>query len=210
MKNIIFISIVLAFMSTACKKESEGISRVTNLAKLTLVGDRYVTLKVGQTFTDPGAKATEAGKDIEVIKTGEVKNQQGVYNITYSAINSDGYSASINRTVVVANIDPAAAAVDLSGDYARSTNGSVATWTKISDGVYTVFNPGGAPGTNLTVVAISPTTTSVVIPEQIASDGAVTSSAGSPPNNYNPATKTYTWKIINPGYGTGDRTFTKK
>lgn len=209
MKNILFITIVLALMSSSCKKDSEGISRVTNLAELALVGDRYITLSVGEPFNDPGATATEAGNEIDVVTSGAIKTEEGVYNITYSAINSDGFSASISRTVVVADISPAAAAIDLSGEYARSTNGSVAVWTRISPGVYTVFNPGGAPGTNLTVVAVNPTITTVKIPPQIASDGTDTKSE-QVAANYNPVTKTYTWKIINAGYGSGDRTFTKK
>ena len=133
----------------------------------------------------------------------------GVYTVVYSAVNDDGFTASARRTVVVYSTDATAAANDLSGNYARTTNASVAVWTKIAPGVYTVFNPGGAPGTNLTVVAINPTGFTIDIPQQQSSDGSVTSSSG---ESYTPtpAPAKYTMVIVNPGYGTAARTFVKQ
>lgn len=186
-----------------------GISKVTYYPILTLTGNSIIAIPNGTAYTDPGVKAQAAGADVPVTTSGTVDaNTDGVYTLTYSAVNSDGYSASATRKVVVYTTAADAAANDLSGNYARTTNGSVATWTKIAPGVYTVFNPGGAPGTNLTVVAINPSGFNISIPEQLASDGSPTSSTNESYTNSNPAK--YSWKIVNPGYGTALRTFIKQ
>ena len=203
-------------MAVSCSKDKiinthdrVGISKVTYYPILTLTGNSIIAIPNGTAYTDPGVKAEAAGADVPVTTSGTVDaNTDGVYTLTYSAVNSDGYSASATRTVAVYTTAPDAAANDLSGNYARTLNGSIATWTKIAPGVYTVFNPGGAPGTNLTVVAINPSGFNISIPEQIASDGSPTSSTNESYTNSNPAT--YSWKIVNPTYGTALRTFIKQ
>jgi hypothetical protein len=203
---IILTAFVLCFAS--CKKETEGISKETSFPVLSRAGDEIIYLKKGEAFTDPGVTATEGDKDLEVKTSGTVDtNVAGVYTLTYSAINSDGYPGSTTRKVVVSDIAADAAANDLSGSYARSTNGSLAVWTKVAPGVYSVFNPGGAPGTDLTVIVFNPTVSRIFIPEQVSSDGSITKSSS---EVYNPATATYSWIIVNPGYGTALRTFVKK
>ncbi|NEU09249.1 DUF5011 domain-containing protein [Flavihumibacter sp. R14] len=220
MKKIIQLSVLMLFMMAATSCEDEdftypegqvGISKITVYPTLTLNGDRYmVIVNKSVPFSDPGAIAKEGDTEIPVTTTGSVdENTPGVYTLTYTAANKDGFTASTSRTVVIANVDAAAAANDLSGNYARTTNGSVAVWTKIGSGVYTVFNPGGAPGTNLTVVAVNATGDQIDIPAQAASDGSPTSSSQ---ESYNKAVSppTYSWVIVNPGYGTALRTFVKQ
>ena len=215
-KRFVFLLSVFVLIISSCKKddiintpEMVGISKVTYYAVLTLTGDVIMAVPNGTPYAEPGVKAEAAGTDVPVTTSGTVDaNTDGVYTLTYSAVNSDGYSASTTRTVVVYTTAADAAANDLSGNYARTNNGSVATWTKIAPGVYTVFNPGGAPGTNLTVVAINPSGFNISIPEQLASDGSPTSSSNESYTNSNPPM--YTWKIVNPGYGTALRTFIKQ
>lgn len=212
---ILLISLIAVFPS--CNKDDinntdteVGISRVTTFPILSIKGERYMTVAKGGTFTDPGANAKVGSTDVPFTVSGTVTTTTpGVYTVVYSAVNDDGFTASARRTVVVYETDVTAAANDLSGNYARSTNGSVAVWTKIAPGVYTVFNPGGAPGTNLTVVAINPTGFTIDIPSQQSSDGSVTSSSG---ETYTPAPAParYTMAILNPGYGTQARTFVKQ
>jgi hypothetical protein len=213
-----YVLLLAAFVTiiASCNKDSiisthdrVGISKVTYYPILTLTGNSIIAIANGTAYTDPGIKAEAAGAEVPVTTTGFVDvGKDAVYTLTYSATNADGYSASATRTVVVYTTASDAAANDLSGNYARTSNGSVATWTKIAPGVYTVFNPGGAPGTNLTVVAINPSGFNISIPEQLASDGSPTSSTTESYINSNPAT--YSWKIVNPGYGTGLRTFVKQ
>lgn len=215
-RKYVFLLIAFVTMAVSCSKDKiinthdrVGISKVTYYPILTLTGNSIIAIPNGTAYTDPGVKAEAAGADVPVTTSGTVDaNTDGVYTLTYSAVNSDGYSATATRTVVVYTTAPDAAANDLSGNYARTLNGSIATWTKIAPGVYTVFNPGGAPGTNLTVVAINPSGFNISIPEQIASDGSPTSSTNESYTNSNPAT--YSWKIVNPTYGTALRTFIKQ
>ncbi|MND44860.1 hypothetical protein D3C80_357090 [compost metagenome] len=206
----------LCMVGLSCKKYDTtypegyvGTSKITQYPILTLNGDRYMAFVNGGTFVDPGATAKAGDQDVPVTVTGSVDSSTpGVYTLTYSAVNSDGFSASVNRTVIIATVDASAENNDFSGNYARNTNGSVAVWTRIAPGVYTVFNPGGAPGTNLTVVVVNSTGTEIEIPEQAASDGSPTSSSDEVYSLGPPAT--YKWVILNPGYGTALRTFIKQ
>ena len=164
---------LLAVLFFACNKDEihntedkVGISRVTQFPVLTLNGDRYMTIEVGGTFTDPGIVATEGGATIPYTTDGSVNaGEVGVYNITYTAVNKDGFPASLTRTVVVYSTEASAAGNDLSGTYVRSSNGVESTWTKIAPGVYTVVNPGGALGVNLTVVVFNQTGFTIHMPD---------------------------------------------
>jgi hypothetical protein len=219
MKRKLYSIILILFLGIllSCNKENFnypdgfiGSSKITVYPILTLKGERYMTVVTGAAFTDPGATAKEGATDIPVKVAGQVDvATPGVYTLVYSSVNKDGFSASASRTVVVATISPDAAANDFSGNYARTSNGQIATWTKIAPGIYTVFNPGGAIGATLMVVAVNAQGDQIDIPEQAASDGSPTSStdevynkSASPPQ--------YSWKIVNPGYGPALRTFIKQ
>jgi len=206
---------LLAVLFVACNKDKihntedqVGISRVTHFPVLTLNGDRYMTIEEGGTFTDPGIIATEGGAPITYTTDGSVNTGEvGVYDLTYTAVNKDGFPASLTRTVVIYSTESSAAANDLSGTYIR-TNGVPSTWTKIAPGVYTVLNPGGATGVNLTVVAFNQTGNTIHIPDQTIGDGSTMTSAQEVYSPGPPAT--YTWQILNSGYGTQLRTFVKQ
>ena len=109
---------LLAVFFVACNKDDihntedqVGISRVTHFAVLTLNGDRYTTIEVGGTFTDPGIQATEGGAPISYTTEGSVNTGEvGVYDITYTAVNKDGFPASLTRTVVVYSTESSGAA----------------------------------------------------------------------------------------------------
>jgi hypothetical protein len=214
-KYSVFIFTIFILLAS-CKKDKiistadqVGISKVTYFPILTMKGDNIMVVEKGGTFTDPGVTAKAGESDVPVTSTGTVNTSTpGVYTINYSATNKDGFSASLRRTVAVYSTAADAAAHDLSGNYARTSNGSVASWTKLAPGVYKVFNPGGAPGTNLTVIVFNPSGYDIFIPEQVSSDGSITSSSNESYTNGSPAQ--YSWKVINPGYGTGQRTFIKQ
>jgi hypothetical protein len=214
-----FLYEVLAFAAiiSSCEKdpvistpERVGISKVTYYATITLTGSSIIAVANGTAFTDPGVKASAGGADVPVVTSGTVNTAaDGVYRLTYTATNTDGFSASAARTVVVYTTAPDAAANDLSGTYLRAATGETSTWTKIAPGVYAVQNPGGSPaGPDLIVVAINPTGFTISIPEQQASDGSLSSSSDESYTNSNPPT--YTWRFLNPVYGAGLRTFVKQ
>lgn len=212
---VLFISVMVIVSS--CNKEEIhntdekiGISRVTHFPTLTLLGSAYEAVAVDGAYTDLGATATVGGADVPVAVEGSVNTgEPGVYTLKYTSTNSDGFSASATRTVAVYSTAPDAAANDFSGDYARASNGVIATWTKIAPGVYVVVNPGGASGATLTVIVFNPQGFEIFIPEQIASDGSLTSSSDETPYSMTDPPQ-YSWKIVNPGYGPALRTFIKQ
>lgn len=216
-KKYSFLFIAFFVVIAACNKEKinntdqkVGISRVTFFPTVTLTGDEYVAVPIGETYTDPGVSALENGAEIAVTTTGSVATQTpGVYTLVYSAVNKDGFSSSVTRTVAVYETAEDAITNDFSGDYARTSNGVISTWTKIAPGVYKVLNPGGAPGATLTVIAFNPEGKTVFIPEQTASDGSLTSSAEETPYSTTEPAQ-YAWKIVNSGYGPALRTFIKQ
>ena len=220
-KVLIFSFLALAFLASCTEKDiiqtndQVGISKITYYPILTLTGSLYATVASGSSFTDPGVSADAGGASVPVVTTGTVNTSTaGVYILTYTATNKDGFSASAMRFVVVYSTDNTATANDFSGNYARTSNGSLATWTKIAPGVYKVFNPGGAPGTNLTVIAFNPTGFTIKVPTQTDSAGGTTSctsSTGSSSITYNPGPPaSYALKVVNSGYGTSVRTFIKQ
>jgi len=219
-KYSIFIGLLLlGAVLFSCQKESfnykpgyVGSSKITVYPTITVTGQDYILVPKGGTFTDPGATAKAGSADIKVVATSINVNVPGVYTISYTATNADGFSASAYRHVIVYATDASAQNNDFSGNYARTSNGSVATWTKLAPGVYSVFNPGGAPGTNLTVIVFNDTAYHVYIPQQAASDYSITSSAqeSSVPGATPGTLSKYSMEIVNPGYGTSVRTFVKQ
>ncbi len=216
-KNILLLYSLVTLFFVACNKndihntdEEVGISRVTHFPDLTLKGDRYTNVVLGNAFTDPGITAKEGPADIMYTTTGSVNtNVPGVYILTYSAVNKDGFSASIIRTVTVYSTDAGAAANDFSGTYLRTATGFTSSWSKLAPGVYLVTNPGGASiGTNTNVIVFNSTGNNIHMPSQPISDGTEMTSSGEIYTPGSPAN--YVWKIINDSYGTALRTFTKQ
>jgi BT_2262-like, C-terminal domain/Bacterial surface protein, Ig-like domain len=105
MKKIISLLIILGFITLlSCEKESEGLTRITYYHEISLVGGS-VTVPIGGTYTEPGYSAVVNGVDktSDVVVTDNIDaDTPGVYTVTYSATNTDGYPASVQRTVVVA------------------------------------------------------------------------------------------------------------
>ena len=218
MKSINAILILaLAFLISSCEKDPivntpdmVGTSKITYYPIITLTGNSILAIPNGTLFTDPGVKAAAGSAEVPVVTSGTVNtNEDGVYTLIYTATNSDGFSSTAARTVVVYTTDDNAASNDLSGTYLRPATNVTSTWTKIAPGVYIVQNPGGAAsGTDLIVVAINPSGYDISIPEQRASDGSISSSANEIYINSTPAT--YKWSFLNPTYGTQLRTFVKQ
>ncbi len=91
---------------------NKSISRTINViekpkvtAIIHLLGDKNMTIKMGEKFEDPGYRATNAlTGDItdKVAQTGMVDtSKKGVYRIVYSVVDSDGATVSEVRTVTV-------------------------------------------------------------------------------------------------------------
>lgn len=100
---------MLALGFTSCNDDSDDHTdkRVTYYATVTLEGDDYMIVDKGSTFVDPGYSAEMQGEDAtdKVVVVSDVDtSHSGVYSITYSLTNADGFSAVQERTVVV--LDP--------------------------------------------------------------------------------------------------------
>lgn len=107
-KNIFYIMLLLltsATTLTSCDDDSSaGVTRITYYPVLTLQGEATMHVDKGTTFNDPGCSAEMNGEDVtsQVVTSGTVNTaKSGVYTVTYSAVNADGFSASTSRTVIV-------------------------------------------------------------------------------------------------------------
>jgi len=101
-RNILAVTAFLlagTVIFTSCKKDD-----ITDPV-VTLNGNSEMTVSLQGTFTDPGATADD-NKDgaITPTTTGSVNtNLKGVYEITYTATDAAGNSASVTRRVTVVN-----------------------------------------------------------------------------------------------------------
>ncbi|WP_281633932.1 DUF5011 domain-containing protein [Flavobacterium luteolum] len=128
MKKIyISLMIVSGLLFTSCETDStDNVSRVTAYANLTMHGDALVVLTQGDTYTEAGVEAEADGKALEVKIDGAVDTSKPtVYKIKYSATNSDGFPASLTRTIVVLSNKPTT--IDLTGTFFRNSNPNVVT-----------------------------------------------------------------------------------
>ena len=199
-KKYSFILITLITVLSSCKKDpiintadQVGISKVTYYADITLTGGSVLSIIKGSSFTDPGVKATAGGEDIPVTTTGTVDaSTVGLYTLTYSATNKDGYSSSASRTVIVI---PSAEVpgTDLSGTYDAVPVGSTpgpANITKIGVGAYYTSNCWGNSGAVIPAYFICVDGSSIIVPNQSSPYGALESTA---PGTY--AGGLITWSI---------------
>jgi len=122
MKNYYKITVLflgLLFFSACHEITTEGVSSVTYYVTFELEGGERYLLPVGTPFVEPGAKAFENGKDVSskmnITGAGDINpNKKGFYDVTYSAVNVDGFKSSVTRTVIV--YDPTID-TDISGTY---------------------------------------------------------------------------------------------
>ncbi len=129
-KLFIFGLLALGMLAlSSCNDDNDELtdSRLTYYADLQLQGDEFMLLPVGSTFVDPGCTGTLAGEDItskiKIDGADEVDpNTLGFYYITYSAEGSDGYPASVERTVCV--YDPTIT-LEIGGSYDVDMNASM-------------------------------------------------------------------------------------
>lgn len=129
MKKIIYsLFVCLSLALVSCDESTEDHSMITHYVEFTMDGDEVMAVALGIPYTEPGVKVSENGKDVsstmvtegtEDVNTDEI----GVYYITYSAENSEGYPNDVTRTVVV--YDPNVTADDISGSYVTTENNTV-------------------------------------------------------------------------------------
>lgn len=146
MKKIFLYSLMLGmsvFGLSSCNDDNDELtdSRVTYYVNLDMQGDAFVQVPIGTSYSDAGCLATENGEDVtsKIVTSGidEIDvNAAGLYTVTYSAVNKDGFPASVSRTVAVC--DPSIT-TDISG-----------TWT-VQAGSYRLYNGAQTPYADFTV-----------------------------------------------------------
>ncbi len=156
MKYIIRLAFIwMLVLIFSCNKETivdtptqVGISKVTYYVVLTLNGPAVQSIVVGQPYVDSGATATENGQPVKYTTSGNVDNTTvGIYTITYSAVNLDGYTSSTTRNVAVIATAPLPG-VDLSGTYANVGSAALtANISMVAPGVYFTNNCWGGGST---------------------------------------------------------------
>lgn len=108
------------FGFSSCSDDEDHMdTSITYYAALTLQGDDFVQVPLGTTYNDAGCTAELNGEDYtsKIVTTGLEDidvNTAGLYTVTYTATNPDGYSSSVERTVAVC--DPTIT-TDISGTY---------------------------------------------------------------------------------------------
>ena len=137
----------------SCSEDSQDPSKVTYYITYTMNGDEVMTVPVGGTFDDPGVVAMEGETDVTAnvkIDSNVDTNKVGVYTVTYSATNVDGFDSSISRTVAVYDpaitedmsgtytVDPAQSNRDANGSVSNFANSFTVTLTALAPGVYEV------------------------------------------------------------------------
>lgn len=125
-KILIKILPILLLIFSACDPDlsTEGVSRITYYNDIELVGDASVYIPVGSTYTEQGAIAFEGEEDvtenIQISSTVDASNV-GLYSVTYTIVNTDGFEKSISRSVFV---HPASdSGIDYSGTYLGEVRG---------------------------------------------------------------------------------------
>ena len=104
--TMLFAAVGLLVMSCG-DKESEGKSRLTTYAVLTMNGDDFVKLNVGDTFNDEGCVAEMGGQDVSdkiQVSSNVDTSKPGFYTVNYIVYNDDNFPASASRDVMV--VDP--------------------------------------------------------------------------------------------------------
>jgi len=111
-KNLGYLAalILMVFGLAGCEKQSLGLTNTTYYAVIQLEGETTMVVPKGSSYVEPGFTATMAGEDVsnQVAVSGTVdETTSGVYAITYSIKNKDGFTSSVTRTVVVLDVtDP--------------------------------------------------------------------------------------------------------
>ena len=133
----------------------------------------------------------------------------GVYTITYvSEPNKDGFTSEIYRYVGVIAPAVAGTAFDLTGNYQRTAGDKgISVVTKIANNLYFADNVGGVKTTNpsLGVYFYHYDVGKIGAPYQLTPGNAFETTNGSVVVGVS-----YSWVVMNPGYGTALRTFIKQ
>ena len=137
--NISFL-VILSLFVFSCEREleTEGVSMVTYFPTFELADGETVVITTGEDFT-PDAVVTEGESALTPEITNGVDNTTpGVYEVVYSAVNSDGYVGSVSQEVFV--YDPAIVPTDVTGTIVDSNNSARTGEITLVPGTTNIFH----------------------------------------------------------------------
>lgn len=125
MKKTIILSLVaMGLLFASCEKVDHAVNqKVTYYPVFDIQGGSTVAWQLGDSWVDPGYGATLNGDDItsEVdINTDLDVDVPGIYTVSYTFVNEDGFEGAASRTVVVYDLANASD-VNISGSYSKLT-----------------------------------------------------------------------------------------
>ena len=109
-KIIITLLIASGFVSCDDSPTTGNVSKITNYPIITVTGDDPYFVPLGTPYVDPGAVAMAGSNEVPVVTTAVGKyrgtttldtNKIDEYLVSYSAENSDGFSGTATRKVIV-------------------------------------------------------------------------------------------------------------
>lgn len=122
------LSVATLLFSSCTDDSTEGFTRITYYPELSLEGEKTLYVDKGATFTDPGYTAILNGEDVtdQVEVSSNINTAiSGVYSISYSIMNADGFSSSASRTVIVTDPnDPVEGVYDTDSESYRLYDGA--------------------------------------------------------------------------------------
>ncbi len=185
---------------------TDHVSFITTYPVITLNSPALIIQAKGVAFVDP-AEAKVGDQTVPLKIDGAVdETKPGLYLITYTATNKDGFGRSTSRQVVV--YDPATDATDLTGAYLRAATGVTVNVVKVSPSTYHIDDAAGFGSSFLDVIFVNTQGTDLIIPQQVAPSSGIT--VASAPGTGHITSTGFTW-VLNASavYGTSVRTFTK-
>ena len=103
---LIVCAAALLVLGSCQKLTTEGMTRTTYYPIIELEGDNPYVISKGGSYSEPGFIATLNGEDVSSsvkIESDVNTNELGIYTVSYSAVNPDGFSAKETRSVYVTN-----------------------------------------------------------------------------------------------------------
>ena len=212
-KNFIYMAIIATLAFTSCKEEPTAVSETVKVEYpvITLIGDEYVSIPVGGSFSDPGANSydgfTKETSKVEPLSSDVDNMTPGMYPIIYEAKNKYGFKAQAVRWVAVTNVP---STEDIGGNFKR-TNGCPVTITKVANGIYKCDNMGGVIGVPEYLYDnyfVQMNDSMVHYPSQPGPFGTVTSKNEKLIKSGTDVT--LKWIVVGAGFGTSVRTFNRQ
>lgn len=207
---------LVLLLVAGCKKEDQYPSKTVTVTypTINLKGDQVVILHTGDTYSDAGATLVDdisgASSDIEAVDNPVDPSTPGVYMVTFTAKNANGFETIKQRPVIVTDVSDS---WDLTGTYARTANGVEVHVTKIGRGAYTIDNVGGVAASSpqfiFQVYMAQLDDATIEVPAQYIADGSVLDCVNET-LTAQPGDTSFSYIVDNPSFGTSTRTFAKQ